>query len=258
MNCAMLLTPLTRPATALQEILSILLESSSIDSNTAPAAKGLLRHVPFGGTTSLWTPEQSQILPIEDAHQDFREQFAFQQVIADCTCDKKLEDLKQEKLREIYHIPDRLVASFHPDTFDLIVSKFRMFDFNDCGTVPRQELFSLLSCFGMRVDLPDPYTVLAKLPNIVSTQRAGNNGDASSGELTLVQLLQVIEVAREAKRHSATSKLAAIKVRVDRAATAIKGIPTIAQCIRGKLPQVPKVSATDLLPALETVEGDKL
>ncbi|KAG3103482.1 hypothetical protein PI124_g13621 [Phytophthora idaei] len=228
MNCAMLLTPLTRPATALQEILSILLESSSIDSNTAPAAKGLLRHVPFGGTTSLWTPEQSQILPIEDAHQDFREQFAFQQVIADCTCDKKLEDLKQEKLREIYHIPDRLVASFHPDTFDLIVSKFRMFDFNDCGTVPRQELFSLLSCFGMRVDLPDPYTVLAKLPNIVSTQRAGNNGDASSGELTLVQLLQVIEVAREAKRHSATSKLAAIKVRVDRAATAIKGsiVPT--------------------------------
>ncbi|ETO84354.1 hypothetical protein F444_01728 [Phytophthora nicotianae P1976] len=225
MNCAMLLSPLSRPAIALQEILSVLL---SVDDNAASTAKGLLRHVPLGGSTSLWTPEQSQIPQTEDANQDFREQFAFQQVIADCTRDKKLEELKQEKLREIYHIPDRLVASFHPDTLELIMSKFRMFDFNDCGTIPRQELFSLLSCLGMRVDLPDPYTVLSKLPNIVSVQRSGNNSDVNSGELTLVQLLQVIEVAREAKRHSATSKLAAIKVRVDRAATVAKGsiVPT--------------------------------
>ncbi|POM58594.1 Hypothetical protein PHPALM_36737 [Phytophthora palmivora] len=223
MNCAMVLTPLARPATALQQLLSTLLESFNVDENVIPRAKGLLRHIPSGGSTSLWAPEQSQIPQQEETLQDFRDQSAFQQVIADCTHDQELEELKQEKLNEYYKIPDRLLASFHPDTLALISNKFRMFDVNDTGTVPRQELFALLSCLGMRVDLPDSYTVLAKLPTVV--QRSENT-DSNGGEITLVQLLQVIEVAREMKRHSATSNLAAIKIRVDRAATNVRGTST--------------------------------
>ncbi|OWZ21591.1 hypothetical protein PHMEG_0003830 [Phytophthora megakarya] len=226
LNCAMVLTPLEQPATAFEQLLAILLQSFRLSDNVVPRAKGLLRHMPVGGATSLWAPEQSQIPTPEEILQDFRQQFAFQQVIADCTHDQEVEELKQEKLETYYEIPDRLVASFHPDTLALISNKFRMFDVNDTGMVPRQELFALLSRLGTRVDLPDPYTILSKLSAVM--QREENNGDTTGGELTLVQLLQVIEVARETKRHSATSNLAAIKVRVDRAAAAVRGnIPSL-------------------------------
>ncbi|KAG7392342.1 hypothetical protein PHYPSEUDO_000750 [Phytophthora pseudosyringae] len=234
LNCAMLVTPSARPATALEQILPILLEGSRVDRSYASAAKGLLRHVPADESTSLWTPEQSQVPQTEDTVQDFRDLPMFQQVIAECARDRDLEALKQEKMARRYEIPDRLLASFHPDTLTLILSKFRLFDANDRGAVPRQEIFALLSCLGTHVDLPDPYAVLAKLPsfnNFHSLPRpeSGNNGDPSTnGEITLTELLQVIEVAREAKRHSATANLASVKIRMDRAATVAKGtiVPT--------------------------------
>ncbi|KAE9033384.1 hypothetical protein PR001_g10187 [Phytophthora rubi] len=211
MNCAMVLTPLTHPEAALRQILPILLDGSIGNGHHGTAGKGILGHLPKHGTISLWMSGQHQ------STDDFRETPPFQQVIADCTRDKVLEELKQEKLARCYQIPDRLLASFHHDTIALISTKFRMFDVFDRGTVPRQEVFPLLSSVGKRADLPDPYAVLAKL----SASSSEINGD--SGDMTLAQLVQAIEATRDSKRHSITARLAAMKVNnqplVDPAAT---------------------------------------
>ncbi|GMF30215.1 unnamed protein product [Phytophthora lilii] len=236
MNCAMLLTPLAHPEAALRQILPILLEGSILNGNYASSAKGLLCHLPAIGSISPWTPMESHgSLEVVDTPQDFRELAPFQQVIADCTRDKVLDELKQDKLAWYYQIPQHLLASFHQDTIALISNKFRMFDVFDRGMLPRHEIFPLLSSLGKRADLPDPYAVLTKLSvsNAPQTANEGsipasNSGDGSvGGELTLAQLLQAIESTRESKRHSITARLAAMRInnanRVDPAGSAPLG-----------------------------------
>ncbi|GMF30213.1 unnamed protein product [Phytophthora lilii] len=225
MNCAMSLTPSVRPETGLRQMLPLLLESSTIDTSNVLAEKGLICHLPTVGTMSLWAPEEAFVLDAQadPGKQDFRESLPFQQVIADCECDIVAEEAKQAKLIHQYQVPGRLVASFHPDTLELISNKFRVFDTFDRGTLPRHEVFALLSSMGTLIDLPDPYAVLAKLSALNTLPPHQPGGRDSSGELTLAQLLQAIELAREAKRHSATAQLAAMKIRMDRAATAVRG-----------------------------------
>ncbi|KAL4158717.1 hypothetical protein PRNP1_004492 [Phytophthora ramorum] len=130
MNCAMVLSPLVHPETALQKMLPVLLHSSIADGHYFSSARGLLSHLP---TESLWTPETSQVLlpQLEHAEQDFLELPIFQEVIEDCEEDIVLEELKQEKLAQHYKIPNRLCASFYPDTIAHISTKFRMFDVFD-------------------------------------------------------------------------------------------------------------------------------
>ncbi|KAL4158716.1 hypothetical protein PRNP1_004491 [Phytophthora ramorum] len=237
MHCAMLLNPLNRPEAALQEIVPILLESS-VEGQRAPAANGLLSHLPSDGTMSLWTPEEAHSQP-EEPLQDFRELATFQQVIANCTRDKALAELRKEKLERHYRIPDKIATSFHPDTIALISSKFRMFDAFDRGTLPRHEVFAFLSSLGTHLDLPAPYAILAKLSASTTLQTQADNGDSSSGELTLAQLLQVIEATRETTRNSTTAQFAAMKIRMDRAALAAK------DKLLAKAPQVEAVVPDD-------------
>ncbi|KAL4133829.1 hypothetical protein PRIC2_004145 [Phytophthora ramorum] len=224
MNCAMVLSPLVHPETALQKMLPVLLHSSIADGHYFSSARGLLSHLP---TESLWTPESSQVLlpQLEHAEQDFLELPIFQEVIEDCEEDIVLEELKQEKLAQHYKLSNRLCASFYPDTIAHISTKFRMFDVFDSGTLPRGEVFALLSSLDGHADLPDPHAVLARLNSLPPDRAILNTGgvDASSGELTLSQLLQVVEDTRESKRYSGTAQLATMKIRMDRAASAARG-----------------------------------
>ncbi|KAG7398087.1 hypothetical protein PHYBOEH_011721 [Phytophthora boehmeriae] len=218
MNCAMLLAPSLHPEPALRQILPTLLEGPIVGHQYSPA-KGLLRHVPVNGATSLWIAGESHgPLQLEEATQDYRDLAPFQQVIADCTRDKILEEIKQEKLARVYEVPPQLAATFHEDTLALISNKFRLFDTFDRGWLPRHEVFSLLSSVGRRADLPDPHAVLAALTaahaNTTSeaARNLGRRSSADSGTLTLVQVLQAIEVTREAARLSTAAHLASKKV----------------------------------------------
>ncbi|GMF39720.1 unnamed protein product [Phytophthora fragariaefolia] len=225
MNCAMLLARSEHPAGALRQILPTLLECSIGNDHHMPAAKGLLRHLPTDGPLSCWTPELSQasLAPSEDVPPDFRNLPAFQQVIADCESDKVLEELRQEKVANYYAVPDRLLATFEHDTIALITEKFRLFDVSERGVLPRHEIFALLSGIGKRADLPDPYSVLPRL-FASNNPMSGEDDKSGSGltrgsEMTLAELLQAIEVTREAKRHSSTAPLASMKIRLNRALT---------------------------------------
>ncbi|GMF39719.1 unnamed protein product [Phytophthora fragariaefolia] len=206
MNCAMLLTPLAHPEAALRQILPVLLESSIVSGHRISADTGILGLFPADGAISLWTLGDLHPHPSTGRQHDFRDLPPFQQVIADCASDKALEERNREKLTKCYQIPDHLIASFHRDTIAVISNKFQMFDVFDRGTVPRQEVFPLLSSVGRHPDLPDPYAVLAKL--------AASNGLTSEmgGEMTLAQLLQAIEAARDSRRYSITARLAAMKI----------------------------------------------
>lgn len=188
LNCALVLDPLARPVKAMQAIVSRLLDHS--DDHRTVARNGLLRHVPVESTN--WTLEQSQLAVKEGTAHDFRDQDAFQQVIADCRRDELVDKLQQEKLHEIYRIPEHLGHSFHPETLDLIVSKFQTFDIHESGTVPQQEIFSLLSCLGPRTDLPDPFVVLAKLSGGKGAT-LGTDSTCTNEQVTLVQLLQAFD-----------------------------------------------------------------
>ncbi|KAL3667698.1 hypothetical protein V7S43_007251 [Phytophthora oleae] len=225
MNCAMLLAPSLHPEKALRQFIPLLMETSV--GYQVAIGNGLISHIPVNGERSMWTPEDSYSgnQYDEDSEQDFRDLLPFQQVIADCEDDMVAEELKQENLVQSYKVPDRLVASFQPDTLALISRKFRTFDVFDRGTVPRQEVFALLSSLGRCTDLPDPYAIVARLSTfeVPPVQPANSSGDSGFEELSLTQLLQLIEVTREAKRHSATAQLSAIKVRMDRAATVARG-----------------------------------
>ncbi|KAG7392340.1 hypothetical protein PHYPSEUDO_000748 [Phytophthora pseudosyringae] len=241
MNCAMLLTPLAHPEAALRQILPVLLEGSIVTGHHISATQGLLSHLPTDGSISLWVPEQSHSLHrLEDGQHDFRELPPFQQVIADCTRDKALEELKQEKLARRYHIPDHLVASFHQDTIAIISNKFHMFDVFDRGAVPRQEVFPLLSSLGKHADLPDPYAVLATL-----TANTESSSEASSDGVTLAQLLQVIETTRMSKRSSINAQFASMKVNVGRARPVVSAEP-------GDTPSVNKTEPTSSIREVET------
>jgi hypothetical protein len=226
MSCAMLLSPQERPHTALRQILPRLLQNAVVEGRRISSSKGLLSHINGDGAISLWKPDEAHACRLQTpgAQEDFRKLPAFQQVIADCTRDK---GPNQDKASQHSEIPDRLLASFHPDTIALVSFKFRLFDVNDRGVLPRNEVFALLSCLGRQLDLPDPYMVLAKLSSFNAPPRgleAGHHVNSdSSGGLTLVELLQVIDTAREAKRHSATAKLAAMKIRMNRATSSMKG-----------------------------------
>lgn len=214
MNCAMLLSPTMHPEPALRQILPLLFDGPVSGGSRLSTAKGLLQHLPSDGSVALWMPRQAhgpQQIALDPLH-DFRDLPPFQQVIADCARDKALEELKQEKLTRMYQVPPGLAANFHRETLALVTTKFRLFDAFDRGSLPRHELFPLLSSIGKRADLPDPYAVVATLS-------AGNNGtsgvpnvEASAGELTLAQLLQAIDATREAKRQSISARLAAMRV----------------------------------------------
>ncbi|CEG38441.1 uncharacterized protein PHALS_08516 [Plasmopara halstedii] len=213
LNCAMLLHPLARPANALQDILSPLLENISGNNPIAFAETGLLRHVPR--ERHFWRLEQTQVTQNEASVQDFRRLNAFRQVIADCSRDKSFEERRQEEVEASYQIPDHLRNCLQPDTLDLIVTKFRTFDFNDCGSLPQQEIFSLLSCLGSRKDLPDPYVVLAKL-SVPTVDTLELDSSTSSEKISLIQLLEGIDLAKKTSRKS--FRLAVMKCRMIRAA----------------------------------------
>ncbi|EGZ18449.1 hypothetical protein PHYSODRAFT_257083 [Phytophthora sojae] len=224
MNCAMLLVPSEHPTDALRQTLPRLLACSiGTEHHASAAKKGLIGHLPTGGTLSCWIPEQSHApLPQpEDGQQDFRDLPSFQQVIADCESDMALEELRQERVAKLYHIPDRLLASFEHDTIALISDKFRLYDVSERGVLPRHEIFALLSGLGKRVDLPDPYSVLPRLFASNNPMSGGGTGGgiSSESEMTLAELLLAIEVTREAKRHSSAARLASMKIRLTRAAT---------------------------------------
>jgi Ca2+-binding EF-hand superfamily protein len=208
MNCAMLLVPSVHPEPALRQLLALLLEGPIVHGKCPSTSKGLLRHLPTAGATSLWSPQQS--FGPHQQTEAFLARSPFQRVIADCTRDKALAQLQQERLARSYEIPPRLLASFHRDTVALISSKFRVFDVFDRGALPRHEIFPLLSSLGEHADLPAPSAVVSRLSAQGSGSLSGSES-AAGGELTLAQLLEAIEAARDAKRHSITARLAAMK-----------------------------------------------
>ncbi|RLN20506.1 hypothetical protein BBJ28_00005431 [Nothophytophthora sp. Chile5] len=201
LNCAMLLAPSMPPTAALQSILPPLFD---VDGHHVSTSKSLLGHLPTDGVVTLWIPDEShgQLERPEDTRRDYRALLPFQQVIADCTRDKVVEELKQQQLTQQYLVPPQLSAGFHPTTLTLISNKFRLFDVFDRGALPRHEIFPLLSSLGKRADLPDPYAVLAQLNGLQSgpLEEGGSSGSEPRGEVTLVQLLQVIGAARDTAR----------------------------------------------------------
>ncbi|RLN70081.1 hypothetical protein BBJ28_00016368 [Nothophytophthora sp. Chile5] len=207
LNCAMLLAPSMPPTAALQSILPPLFD---VNGHHASTSKSLLGHLPTDGVVALWIPDEShgQLERPEDARRDYRALLPFQQVIADCTRDKVVEELRQQQLTQQYLVPPQLSAGFHPATLTLISNKFRLFDVFDRGALPRHEIFPLLSSLGKRGDLSDPYAVLAQLNELQSgpLEEGGSSGSEPRGEVTLVQLLQVIGAARDATRHVMTAR----------------------------------------------------